>query len=186
MNDVMLDFETFGTGKNACVCQIGAVYFNNVTGEVGAQFKTNVNARSHVRAGAEIDADTVYWWLQQSDAARQSLLYDGKDVLQAFEELNNFLSSAKRIWSHATFDFVILQYTLKQLDIKPKFSCKAAMDIRTLSYLGGNKKFDTPREGVHHDALADCLHQVKYVTVALNSVRTNRKLISFAQELLED
>lgn len=175
MKDVMLDFETFGTGKNACICQVGAVYFNNETGDTGAQYAANIDARTAQVAGAQIDADTVYWWLSQSIEAQKSLTQGGvRPIVEVMTELNDFLGNASRIWSHATFDFVILQHVLKQLNIRPKFGFRAAMDIRTLSYLGGNKKFDTPREGVHHNALADCLHQVKYVTVALNNVRRNR------------
>lgn len=180
----MIDFETLGNGTSKCVCQIGAVYFNNSTGELGDTFKVNVNAATHVRAGAKIDADTVYWWIQQSNEARASIVSgDLMDVTEAFLKLNEFLKGAKRIWSHATFDFVTLTDTMKQLGIKSNFSYKAGLDIRTLMYLAGTSAKIIERTGVHHDALADCVHQVKYCVGAMNTIRTHKKLIDMIARL---
>ncbi len=186
MRDVMLDFETLGKGPNKTICQVGAVYFNNVTGELGAEYKANIDARTHELHGGVTDADTVYWWLQQSEAARQSLITDQRHVLIVMDELNNFLANATRIWSHATFDFVTLTTTLKQLGIKPSFSFKAGLDLRTLVYLAGKIQVDSAdRQGVHHNGLDDAKHQVKYCVKALNAVKTNKKLISFTESLGE-
>lgn len=187
MTDVMLDFETLGNGNSKCVCQIGAVYFDKTTGELGRSFYVNVDAASHVRVGAKIDAETVYWWLQQSNEARASILAGNKlDVTEAFTQLNDFMADAKRIWSHATFDFVTLTDTLKQLNIEPKFRYTCGLDLRTLSYLANLTVSKTAREGTHHDALDDCKHQVKYAVAALNTVKGNVKVISAMKKLLED
>lgn len=175
MNTVMLDFETLGNGKYAAIAQIGACYFDRITGEIGKTFRTNVDAGSSTDCGGEIDAPTVYWWMEQSDEARKSLLEEPRVSLQnALSELNNFLESGTTIWSHATFDFVILTESLKRLKIDPKFSYRAARDIRTLMDLAklDSKKFD--RDGVHHDALADCLHQVKYCVEAFRIIEKRR------------
>jgi hypothetical protein len=183
MKDVMLDFETFGNGENKCVGQIGACYFNNSTGEIGKTLKINVDATSHVRKGAIIDADTVYWWLQQSAESRASLIPDRVDVTQAFLQLNDFLAEAKRVWSHATFDFVTLMDTFKMLGIKPTISYKAGMDLRTLVYLAGEKVNKIAREGTHHYALDDCFHQVKYCVKSLNAVKTSKLVLSFIERM---
>jgi hypothetical protein len=163
MKAVMLDLETFGNGKNACIVQIGACYFNKKTGEIGEMFKMNVNAASSVDEGSKMDADTVYWWLKQSKEAIESITADPKlPLYQAMTALNLFLADADEIWSHATFDYVIIMETLKMLGMKPRFPYRAARDIRTLTALAKTKVSSVAREGVHHDALADCLHQVKY------------------------
>ncbi len=175
MNSVMLDFETFGNGKNACVTQIGACYFDELTGEIGATYKCNVDARSAQASGADLDADTVYWWLKQDPKAIASMIADPLvDIRQAFIELNDFLSNAKSVWSHSTFDFVILQETLKRLGIKPSFRFSVARDIRTLGHLAGGKKPTVQREGTHHDALDDCFYQVAYCCEALRKIQDAR------------
>lgn len=183
MKDVMIDFETFGNGPNKCICQVGAVYFDRVTGELGKQFKINIDAGSHTKRGAVIDADTVYWWLAQSEAARNSLLTDRVEVSLAMSHLNEFLRGAERVWSHATFDFVTLMDTFKQLGITPSVSYKAGMDLRTLVYVAHVSTKDFPREGVHHDGLADAIHQVKYCVASLNLIKANKKVLGILNKL---
>lgn len=179
MKDVMIDFETLGNGKDKCLCQVGAVYFDNVTGELGKEFKVNIDAQSHIRIGGVIDAPTVNWWLQQSEEARKSILAPGLPIKEAMTQLNDFLSGATRIWSHATFDFVALMDTLRQCEIKPSFGYKAGLDLRTLVYLSGISFDAHNREGVHHDGLDDAKFQVKYAVEALNIVKTNKQVIKF-------
>lgn len=174
MKDVMLDFETLGTGKDACVIQVGACYFDRKTGEIGKCFKENIDARTAVSSGAVIDADTVYWWLAQSPAAVTSITTGPlRNITNVFNELNVFLSQAEAIWSHATFDYTILQATNRRLDIKPTYQgYRSARDIRTLIDLAklDIKSGEFVREGTYHDALDDCRFQVKYCVAALNKL----------------
>jgi hypothetical protein len=181
MKHAMIDFETFGKGIHggtSAVCQVGACYFDPLTGEVGKTISMNIDADSHVHQGdGKLDADTVYWWLQQSDAARKSLLENRLNIHDAMLNLNEFLKDAKHIWSHATFDFVLLGRCLRSCNIKPNFSYKAGMDIRTLVYLAGTQVSKHERAGTHHNGLDDCIYQVKYVTEALNVVKANKALL---------
>lgn len=187
MKDVMLDFETLGNGTNKCICQVGAVYFNNITGELGKELKLNIDAVSHELLGGRVDASTVYWWLKQSEEARNSIIKgELKPIREAFVELNDFLKDSNRIWSHATFDFVTLQETCKQLGIKPLFKYKNGLDLRTLVYLASVKVDFFKREGTHHDALSDCKHQIKYCVAALNAVKTSKIMIKFAEGLANE
>ncbi len=186
MKDVMLDLETLGNGENKCVIQIGACYFDRLSGEIGQTFKRNVDAISAVAAGFELDAKTVYWWLAQSDHARNSILAEPRlPIAQAFTELNEFLAPATQIWSHATFDFVTIMETYRKLRIEPLFGYRTARDIRTLMDL--NKiKVDRERTGVHHDALDDCFHQVKYCVDAfrkLDNLEQAKSLIAHIKSL---
>lgn len=166
---VMLDFETLGNGKNACVAQVGACYFGE--GDVSDRFKRTVNAEDSIRNGAAMDASTVYWWLSQSPEAIKSITAGPlSSERETFEQLNDFLAEADEIWSHATFDFVILMESMKRLGIKPKFSYRHARDIRTLHALSGLDRDATKREGVHHDALDDAVYQAGYVMKMLAAV----------------
>lgn len=182
MKDVMIDFESFGTGPKAALCQVGACYFDKTTGDIGRKVRWHIDARTHQKLGAVLDADTVYWWLSQSEEARKSLVPEDKTLFYSIEEamegLNCFLANAERIWSHATFDFVLLTNTLRSLGIKPSFSYRAGMDLRTLTYLAKVSPSDFPREGIHHDGLDDAIFQVKYAVAAMNKIQGDRALIT--------
>ena len=168
----MLDLEALGNGKNACIVQIGACYFDRDTGEIGETFKVNVCAHSATDSGAELDAQTVYWWLTQSREAIDSIVAQPRvDITVAMHDLNSFLSKAKCIWSHATFDFVIVTETFRRLRIKPLFSYSTCRDIRTLVDMAKLTIDKTERTGLHHDALADCEHQVKYCVKAFSNIK---------------
>ncbi len=168
----MIDIETFGNGNRACIVQIGACYFDLESGEIGETFKLNIDARTSVKAGGEIDADTVYWWLSQSREAIDSVIATPQiDIYSAFKDLNVFLGNAKEIWSHATFDFVIISDMYRKLGIKPSFRYTAARDIHTLMSLSGLKVTTTKREGVHHDGLADAIFQVAYCVEAYKHLK---------------
>lgn len=171
MKEAMLDFETFGNGKNALVVQVGACFFDRTNGNIGETFKMNVDAKSAQESGGEFDADTVYWWMQQHPLAIESILKSpALPIAEVFEGLNFFLSQAESIWSHATFDFVILTETLKRLRMKPKFSYRAARDIRTLKDLAGGIPA-IERKGIHHDALDDAIYQAQYTSAMLQKLK---------------
>lgn len=182
----MLDFECFSNfPSKAAVVQIGALYFDPSTGIIRENgFKLNVDLQSAIDSGAELEASTVQWWLKQDPLAIRSVSVQGMNIFAAFTQLNEWLSGVERIWSHATYDFVILCETLKRLKIKPNFSYKSGMDIRTLIYLAHGKMDKTkiknlteafPRLGVHHDALDDCAYQVKYVSEALRILKGKKQ-----------
>ena len=174
MKRVMIDFEALGNGKHACVVQMGACYFGAMHELPDVRtFKLNVNAEDAMRNGAEMDASTVYWWLSQSPEAIKSILAEPRvPEVEAFTQLNDFLAPADEIWSHATYDFVILTEALKRLAIKPKFSFRTARDIRTLHALSGFDRKSIKREGTHHDALDDAVYQARYVIAMLDKVKS--------------
>jgi hypothetical protein len=180
MNDVMIDFEALGKD---CPCQIGAIYFDRVTGELGKPFKANIDSTTLL---AQPDAKTVYWWLQQNKEAQNTLLTDKQHINHVLTDLVEFLKDAKRIWSHATYDFVMLQNILTQYQIPNNISYKSGLDIGTLVYLAGISIKDIVREGIHHDALEDCKYQVKYVTKALNELKLNKNIINFINKVSSD
>ncbi len=170
IKDAMLDIETLGSGRNACMVQVGACYFDRYTGQVSECLKINLDARELVKMGAELDADTVYWWLSQEKPAQKSICEEPRtDIRAALLELDIFLKDADAIWSHATFDYPIVQETFKRAGLKPSFRYSAARDIRTLQDLSG-AKIKPEREGTHHDALDDCKFQVKYCVEAFKAL----------------
>lgn len=168
----MIDLETFSTKHNAAIIQIGACYFDRTTGEIGKTFKVNISPKDSVVFGADIDPDTVTWWMKQSDAARESVLKEsGVSLKDALDSFNIFLQGTQNVWSHATFDFPIIMNNFIMAGIAPKINFRMARDIRTLTNLANLPHTESKRSGIHHDALDDCLFQVKYCVECLNSLK---------------
>ena len=177
MNNIMLDLETMGKGSNAAIVSIGAVFFNPLTGELGEKFYERIWLESAAKHG-ELDASTVVWWLGQSDEARAEINHDESvglnEAIRGFSEfvINNTKGSFTdtRVWGNGcTFDNVIIANAYKQLKLQKPWSYAGDMDVRTSVELGRkllnfDPKKDMPFEGEKHNALADAIHQAKYVS----------------------
>ena len=178
MNNVMLDLETMGKGHRAAIVTIGAVFFDPMTGELGAEFEAHIDLGDSARFG-EIDPDTVLWWLGQSDDARAALKPSGKHqqlndalwrlyewMVNGSEENNGNLN----VWGNGTsFDNVILRNACQQTRVPPAWNYWNDRDVRTVvdmgrDLLGFDPKKDMPFEGVAHRALDDAKHQARYVS----------------------
>ena len=173
MKDVMLDLETFGTSSNAVIVRIGACYFDRFTGKIGERFFEKIDPQSCVDAGFEMDIPTVLWWMRQEAPARLAVASNDDCFLigGVLIDFKHFLRDVESIWSHATFDFVILMNYFRKFKIRVNFDYHAARDLRTLTDLAEIDPLDFPREGIKHDALSDCMFQVGYATACFNRLR---------------
>lgn len=169
MKDVMLDLETLGTRHDAMIIAIGAVYFDRETGEVGRGFSAIINP-GILGDKFTVDYDTIKWWFEQSDRARDLVMGRSLTPLnlhEALNALNLFLrNECEYLWSHATFDMPILMnsYDVVGKDFPVPF--RNIRDLRTLMDLYG-KKVEIEREGTHHHALDDAKYQARYASIAL-------------------
>lgn len=166
MEDVMIDLETMGTTHDAAVVQIGACYFNRLTGETGSTFEINVSLTKELKKGFKVSGHTIEWWLQQSEKARESIFSDTVtkfDSTTAFFGLNDFISDACYYWCHAINDAHMIEHHFNVLQINSNMNFRGVRDIRTLVDLAGDVEFPEPDEAfVAHTALSDCFHQIKY------------------------
>ncbi len=171
MKDCMIDLETYGNGPDAVIVQVGAVYFDRETGKTGYSFQANIDPSSAVKAGRVIDPSTMEWWMQQSSHAQQSVMAEPRLSHQdSMAGLAYYLGDAENVWSHATFDFVIVAHALKQAGLKPP-GFRSARDIRTLLDISGISPKDFTNDGVPHVALDDAIFQVKYTVAALQKIK---------------
>ncbi|MEP8111152.1 3'-5' exonuclease [Aeromonas caviae] len=183
MKNVMLDLETMGKGPRAAIVTIGAVFFDPMTGELGAEFEAHIHLSDSARFG-EIDPDTVLWWLGQSDEARAAIAYDvdGEKrmaLLQALQKFQEWLMAngqeGKRpyVWGNgAGFDCTIMANAyeaVRKVRFIGYWNGFQDRDVRTVvdmgrDLLGFDQKKDMPFEGVAHRALDDAKHQARYVS----------------------
>ena len=173
---LMVDLETMGSGPDAPIVSIGAVYFDPSTGNTGAEFYQVVSLESSMSFGMKPDASTIQWWLKQSSEARSAILVDeAMGLRETLELLADFIaenaangSHTVQLWGNGcSFDNVILRraYALAETPFAVPFWNDR--DVRTMVELGKsvgiNPRFDIPFEGDMHNALSDARHQVKYV-----------------------
>ena len=166
MKDLMLDIETLDTRSTAVIVQIGAVYFDRYTGEIGDTFLVNVNHMGQKSLGFTVGAETLEWW----DTQEKTWITDTKEIKPALKEFAQFAEKAKRVWCHATFDAQILIDAYTRLDMKPPFHYTATRDIRTLQDLSGIAERITTKAKKTHNALDDCIYQVEYCTHYFNKL----------------
>lgn len=176
MNHLMIDLETMGKKPSAPIVAIGAVLFSPRNGELGESFYTAVDLQSAMAAKAVPDADTIIWWMKQSSEARAAICVDGVPSLQsALYDLNKFIRSNVanprnlRVWGNgAVFDNVILRESYQRECVPLPWEWFNDRDVRTIVELGREVGFDPKRDmpfdGERHNALADAIHQAKYVS----------------------
>lgn len=173
MNHLMIDLETMGNKPNAPIVAIGAVFFDPATGELGAQFSAAVTLESEMNLGATPDADTIMWWMTQSSEARAAISSGSQSIFVALHNLKIFVSENcighPKVWGNgASFDNVILRAAYIRIGHPPFWPFWADLDVRTVvemgRVIGVDPKRDMPFTGERHSALADALHQAKYVS----------------------
>lgn len=168
---VMLDIETLGTRPGCAVLSIGAVEFDpRGDGERNSLY-CDIDAVDCQRFGLAIDADTVKWWMQQPDKARMAAVNGGSTLPAALGHLSAWLHpmTKLRLWTNGiNFDLPILEAAYRACGITVPWSYRDGRDVRTLMELAGLTPADVPTiEGlVEHNALHDCLWQVKAVQMA--------------------
>ena len=152
----MLDIETLGT----VITQIGAVYFD-WTGETGESFLANINIKSCLDEGLEIRYKELNFWLENKNA----ITWDKNtiSITKALEKLTAFCRINKKssVWSHY-YDLEIINIACQKLGQKLPFHYSRWKDIRTLVYLA---EFKGEKKNINlktHNALNDCLFQIKY------------------------
>lgn len=162
MNHVMLDLETMGNGPSAAIVAIGAVRFGD--GVTGDEFYERVNLESSLAIGLKMDASTVLWWMQQSDAARAELYRrDGCPIELALEKFAAWLPPLDaQVWGNgASFDNVILNTAYRFAGKEGPWKFWNDRCYRTIKALHPHIKVE--QRGTHHHALDDARSQARHL-----------------------
>lgn len=170
--EIMLDLETMGNGSNSAIIAIGAVSFDK--SGVKNKFYQQVSLQSSIDAGMMMDASTVLWWLQQSDAARQAFKDNEKaklisDVLKMF---SSFCSDEKAcgMWGNgAAFDNVLLSNAYRKCGIIQPWKFWNDRCYRTMKSI--YPVHEIKRVGTHHNAVDDAESQALHLISICNEHR---------------
>lgn len=189
--NIMIDLETLSTHKNAAIIEVGAVEFNKETGEIGDTFNVIINPSDWCKNNRHVDGETVQWWFKQSTDAQNRFVKKQEDVeylnlKDALESLKSFIIGCDNVdnrsydkvvvWGNgSTMDISILEDAYEYFEMSVPWKYWAVNDVRTIVDLYPQIKKETSfTEGIKHSAVADCLHQIKYITETIKYLRNGK------------
>ncbi|MCR4362079.1 3'-5' exoribonuclease [Bacillus subtilis] len=179
--DIMVDIETLGKKIDSTIIQIAAISFNIETGCQISEFNQIVDLSKNTER-ANIDADTISWWLKTNDKLFVKLLKEGTvssdDLFVNF--YNWIIKQGNKkdtyLWGNGIlFDNKMIEYQLKNNHgISYPIYYKNDRDVRTILELA-SKKLRTSEmeiknqisnmfgEREEHNALDDVRYQIRLV-----------------------
>lgn len=160
MNRVMIDLEALGSGPTSAIVAIGAARFD--CGGIVATLDLAVDAGSALACGMTLDAETLLWWLRQSDAARAQLQRPGVPLRAALERFAQWLGEDAEVWGNgAAFDNVILAHAYRLCGLPRPWPYRADRCYRTLAAL--YPQVAMHRVGIAHCARDDAVSQAEHL-----------------------
>ena len=178
---VMLDLETLSTSANAAIVSIGAC-----ANDGRPDFYVRVDLATCMQAGLKVDASTIQWWMQQSDAARKALFEDVRPLRDALLLFAHWLGSGTHakdegygqveceLWAYpAQFDVTILGEAYKALGKKEPWHYRAPRCLRTAAALVPEVERIT--SSTEHDALADAKAQMCWLGGILEQLEYHKE-----------
>jgi len=172
LNHIMVDIETMGTSSYSAIVSIAAVEFDINTGATGNTFYINIDLQSCLDAGLKTDEETVQWWSNQSEKAKMMLNEEKVNLKEALLMFKRFCRNDCKIWGNsARFDLGILENAYQVTGIKQPWQYYNERCVRTLVGFYPDIKKNTPFVGTPHNAIDDCLHQIKYCTAIWKSIK---------------
>lgn len=179
LGHVMVDIETLGNSSHSVICSIAAVEFNLATGSLGREFNSRIKISSSLELGLKVDASTLEWWMMQDQEARELLFKGGedgvKDINLVLTEFFNFIqslgSTSLQVWGNsARFDLGILENAFHLIKMELPWRFSKERDVRTLVSFAPDVKESFVFNGIKHDALSDCYHQIGYCTAIYKKI----------------
>lgn len=171
---VMIDLETLSTRVDATILSIGAVVFSmtDTTELVEVEpFYTTVASGIGSQPNRVIQGETLAFWMNQKDEAKKGIfsspvfLKDALSKLGMFFYRHNLRNS--KVWTNGpSFDHAILEHAFIQHGMTIPWTYNAARDTRTIYDLAGLDVKKIVRTDVEHNAIDDCLFQIKCVQQA--------------------
>jgi hypothetical protein len=173
MRRIMIDIETLDTLPTAMILSIGAVAFDpDLPAERDEHFYTQIDSRCTPVIGT-IGVDTVRWWLQQSDEARQAITKPGGTSINfALLDLSRFIGpvAEAEIWAGpATFDIPILEHSYRECGFPVPWHHASVRCWTTLREVLGIYKLSPT---IVHHALDDAQAQVAAFRLAWAKLKT--------------
>lgn len=179
---IMVDIETVGSkGIDGSIVSIGAVAFDETA--MYETFYIIVDWHSAIfKYKRTKDDSTMQWWKDQPPEARGVLSdFLRVDLKEAMVRFTQFVEDSggrdPRVWGYgSTFDNMILRSSYDAVGLTCPWSFRNDMCFRTLKHLV-RADVHIEREGIHHHALDDAVHQARQAQVLLRKLALGEKLV---------
>ena len=184
MKRVSVDTETTGISAGCPILSIGAVEFDTETGTLGEQFYCVINHESCLAKGLRPNEETIAWWAQRSEEARQVLNQASEPVSEsvltitdALTKFNEYLSQFGKdveVWGNGSdYDNVILDAAYKATGVPRFWEFWNNRCYRTLKNLFPEVKF--VRQGMYHHALHDAISQANHALDIFKQINVTKR-----------
>lgn len=166
--DLMIDLETLGTKPQSPIISIGAVFFDIERGMLGNTFYMALKIKDQLEKGRKIDADTLQWWFEQSDAAKKVFHEKAQPTATVLNTFTQWVKTNKGTskvypWGNgSTFDISLMEDIFNQYEIGCPWGFNTIMDLRTFRRFIA-KGAPVYNGGTAHNALDDAIAQANYV-----------------------
>lgn len=168
----VLDLETMGQAPGCPIIAIGAVPVSAAGAYPEAGFYQVIDLQSCLDVGLRMDASTVLWWLQQSDAARAEFKRPGIPLREALKNYTEHLGatyprsrsgkSDAKVWGNGSdFDNAILAYAYHACGLELPWEFWANRCFRTMHAAYPSVMYVKPIQA--HNALADATAQAEHL-----------------------
>lgn len=171
---ICFDLETLGNNSHSPIIAIGAVKFDIEKG-IYDTFYVNVYYPYGIPEHYKVDYSTIMWWMQQSNEAREMLIYNKDTLYNSITSFLNWIDETWNFddclyWSMSTFDFPILNWAIKnEIADTQGLPYTMARDYRTIKDL--LKLEYPPFEGVKHNALDDARNEALLIIKGLRKLQ---------------
>lgn len=177
MKHIMIDIETLGKSEFAPLVSIGAIEFKPEENKaLGREFYQVVDLGESV-VGYDIDVDTLKWWMQQSDKAREVFKENGQPMQSTLVMFSQFINQITknddfRIWARGDLDFKILEHNCKLCDVNIPWEYNQKRDSRTFieELIDFCPCFQEENDN-EHNALSDAIYEALKVMHIMSYLR---------------
>lgn len=178
MKHVMIDLETLGNKPGCVILSIGACYFDPKDSDpeaIGNKFYMTVRQEPQIDRGMHVDSETYQWWMKQNAEAWEAATRDPSDPKDVVDRFYDFWFDGGGVypWSHgASFDLPIIEWLFRAMKrSRSPWRFHNQRDTRTVLHMAKCNTKSIKREGTHHNALDDAVHQARLMKHAVSKIR---------------
>lgn len=170
MMNIMFDLETLGTSANSIILSLAAVKFEFGSDKTEV-YSVNIDPKTSKKYGMISNPATIQWWKEQKPEALKSLMINQISIEEALDGFTEFVGPKWKdmifYCQGASFDYPILQWSYDATGRNAPWKYWNQRCARTILSLCDIDMRTYPRVGTYHNAVDDCLTQIKALKEAL-------------------